>query len=65
MWRALAAGVSVTRFKDSRDVPISGTVPHPFFFNRARSITGVTSGARQEMAVHVDAMWVDARSGRR
>ena len=39
-------------------MPISGTVPHPFFFNRARAISGVTSGARQEMAVHVDAMWV-------
>ena len=39
-------------------MPISGSVPHPFFFNRARSVTGVTSGAREEMAVHVDAMWV-------
>jgi hypothetical protein len=58
VWRGLAAGVSVTRFEDSRDVPISGSVPHPFFFNRARPITGVTSGAREEMAVHVDAMWV-------
>jgi hypothetical protein len=58
VWRALAAGVSVTRFKDSRDVPVNGSVPHPFFFNRARSVSGVTSGARQEMAVHVDAMWV-------
>ena len=58
VWRALAAGVSVTRFKDSRDVPVSGTVPHPFFFNRARAVNGVTSGVRQEMAVHVDAMWV-------
>jgi hypothetical protein len=58
VWRALAAGVSVTRFEDSRDVPVSGTVPHPFFFNRTRSIAGTTSGAREEMAVHVDAMWV-------
>jgi hypothetical protein len=58
VWRGLAAGVSVTRFKDSRDVPVSGSVPHPFFFNRARPVEGVTSGARQEMAVHVDAMWV-------
>jgi hypothetical protein len=58
VWRALAAGVSVTRFEDSRDVPVSGSVPHPFFFNRARAVTGMTSGARQEMAVHVDAMWV-------
>ena len=58
VWRALAAGVSVTRFQDSRDVPVSGSVPHPFFFNRSRSITGMTSGAREEMAVHVNAMWV-------
>ena len=58
VWRALAAGVSVTRFQDSRDVPVSGSVPHPFFFNRARAINGVTSGAREEMAVHVNAMWV-------
>ena len=26
-------------------MPVSGTVPHPFFFNRARSINGVTSCA--------------------
>lgn len=58
VWRGLAAGASVTRFKDSRDVPVTGTVPHPFFFNRARAINGVVSGAREEMAVHVDAMWV-------
>ena len=58
VWRALAAGVSVTRFKNSGDVPVNGSVPHPFFFNRARPVTGVAPGVRQEMAVHVDAMWV-------
>ena len=73
VWRALAAGVSVTRFKDSReDVPSERHRAAPFFYNRARAVTGVTSGARQEMAVHVDAMWVvpdqaedDARGLRR
>ena len=58
VWRALAAGVSVTRFSDSQDVSVSGSIPHPFFFNRARAISGVTAGAREEMAVHVNAMWV-------
>jgi hypothetical protein len=58
MWKGLGVGVAVTRFKKTDDVPVDGTVPHPFFFNRARSVGGVASGSRQETAVHVDATWV-------
>jgi hypothetical protein len=58
VWKGLGAGVAVTRFEDSRDVTVSGTVPHPFFFNRARTVSGAIEGTRQETAVHVNATWV-------
>jgi hypothetical protein len=54
----LGVGVAVTRFSVDDDVQISGTVPHPFFFNQPRSLTGTASGTREELAIHIDAVYV-------
>lgn len=56
--RNLGVGVAVTRFSVDNDVRIAGTVPHPFFFNQSRSLTGTASGTREERAIHVDAVYV-------
>ncbi len=56
LWRRLAVGVGVTRFSRSTPSTLSGSVPHPFFFNRPRSVTGDVGGVRrEELAVHVQA----------
>jgi hypothetical protein len=56
VWRSLAVGVGVTRFSHSTPIAFSVSVPHPFFFNRARSVTGDVGGVkREELAVHVQA----------
>jgi hypothetical protein len=58
LWGGLGAGVAVTRYSKSGDIGVSGTVPHPFFFNQPRAIDGTTPGKREELAVHVDAVYV-------
>ena len=56
MWRNLAVGVGVTRFSHSTPIALTASVPHPFFFNRARSVTGDIGGLkREELAVHIQA----------
>ena len=59
VWRQLGVGVGVSRF--SRDTPaqLSADVPHPFFFNRPREVSGEVGGLkREELAFHVQARGV-------
>lgn len=53
LWRNLAVGVGVSRFSKSTVTVIDASVPHPFFFNQPRSVTGEFGGTRSELAVHV------------
>jgi hypothetical protein len=56
IWRALGVGVGITRYSKNTPIAFSASVPHPFFFNRARSVTGDIGGLkREELAVHVQA----------
>ena len=56
VWKQLGVSVGVTRFSTSTPASLTGTVPHPFFFNRARSIDGSVSGLnREELAIHMQA----------
>jgi hypothetical protein len=56
VWRRLSLGVGVTRLSGSTPSTLNGAVPHPFFFNRPRTVTGGVSGLeREEIAVHVQA----------
>ena len=42
----------------SRDTDVSATIPHPFFFNSPRTITGTAAGLeRKEVATHVQALY--------
>jgi|RhiMethySRZTD1v2_1073278.scaffolds.fasta_scaffold507100_1 opacity protein-like surface antigen len=57
VWRSLGIGVGVTRFSKSGAVSVAGKIPHPFFFNQARSVEGEAGGlTREELAVHIQAM---------
>jgi len=58
IWRNLAVGVNVSVAKRSTDGSVSGAIPHPFFFNTARPISGTAAIKRSENAVHVQALWV-------
>jgi hypothetical protein len=58
VWKNLAVGAMVSVFSKSTPVSVDGTVPHPLYLNRDRSITGTFSAARQDTAAHVQATWV-------
>ncbi len=59
IWRNLAVGVGVSRFSKNGTATISAQVPHPFFFNKPRTVSGdAASLARDETAVHLEALWM-------
>lgn len=56
LWRRLGIGVDVSRFALSTPMQLTAAVPHPFFFNQPRTVTGDVGGLqREELAVHVQA----------
>ena len=56
VWPHLSLGVGVSRVSRSTPAAVSGSIPHPFFFNRPRSVGGEATGLTQdERAVHVRA----------
>jgi len=58
LWKGLALGAGFTRFDGGHDASVDARIPHPFFFDRHRSITGSAPNlARQERAVHVHVRW--------
>jgi hypothetical protein len=52
--RMLSAGAAFTRYSVSGSGALTASIPHPFFFNRPRQISGDVSGLdRNENVVHV------------
>ena len=65
IWRNMAVGVAVTRFTKTNSATVSASIPHPFFFNAPRQVSGDAGGVQhEETAVHIQAAWV-APVGRR
>jgi hypothetical protein len=59
LWRNLAAGVGVSWLSKDATGSVSAQVPHPFFFNKPRSVAGdAASLAHEETAVHLEALWM-------
>ncbi len=58
VWKQLAVGVGLTLFSASTTTTINAQVPHPFFFNQPRTVTGEVDGDRSETAVHIQARWL-------
>lgn len=64
LWRGLHGGVSVSRVEDTGAGDLTAQVPHPLFFDRARTVTGEISGiARRELAQHVSVGWMIPAAG--
>ncbi|HET9361673.1 MAG TPA: hypothetical protein VFO58_18100, partial [Vicinamibacterales bacterium] len=51
--RNVGVGVGLTRFSTSTVTAVNASVPHPFFFNQPRAVTGDVNGSREELAIHV------------
>ena len=54
LWRRLGVGVGFSRFSVATPSTVTASIPHPFFFNRARAVNGdATDLKREEVAIHV------------
>lgn len=61
----LGVGVGVTRFSKSTPTQLNASVPHPFFFNQGRDVSGEVGGlTREELAVHVRASYLLVPAGK-
>jgi len=59
----LAFGVSFSRYQKVGDVKVSAQIPHPFFFDRSRTVTGTAEDlSRQETGLHGKVVFI-ARVG--
>jgi len=53
----LAVGATLQRFENDREASYTASLPHPFFFDRFRELSGAASGlTHEETAIHLDAV---------
>jgi hypothetical protein len=65
LWKNLGAGVAVSYFTRDDSAATTSSVPHPFFFDMPREVTGDATGVkRTETAAHVQAMYLINTGGR-
>lgn len=61
---AFGVGIAISSFKNSAAATVTGSIPHPFFLNTPRPLSGTTSPLeRSETAMHIQAAY--ARSSGR
>jgi len=60
----LAVGFAVSYLTHDSTASITADIPHPFFFNRPRSISGSTPVSRTEGAGHIEAVYELSGGGR-
>jgi hypothetical protein len=62
--RQLAVGASFSKFERAGNVAVDARLPHPFFFNHARTVTGTANDlARRETALHGRVSWTGVMGG--
>jgi Outer membrane protein beta-barrel domain len=54
----LGVGYATSYRRQTDHSRISGAVPHPFYFNQARAVSGVGSLKREDLAFHLAAIWM-------
>ncbi|MEO7272253.1 MAG: hypothetical protein ABIX28_09660 [Vicinamibacterales bacterium] len=58
VWRDLFVGATYSRVHDSAPASVSGQIPHPFFFNQPRTISGESADlSHDENGVHISVYW--------
>ena len=57
IWKQLSAGVGVSHTSRSDDAAIDASLPHPFFDNQPRQISGTANATHEEMGVDVKIGW--------
>lgn len=60
----LGFGFGVTFGTKKEDAPVTASVPHPFYFNQPRTLSGTTALERSDLMVHLAALWLIPASER-
>ena len=61
LWKNLSAGVSYHQEQNDADAIVTGSIPHPIFFNQPRTLSPpvtVSAMERKESAVHAQFGWM-------
>jgi Outer membrane protein beta-barrel domain len=59
VWRNLGIGAAVSSYRKESPATIDARIPYPFDFNQFREVSGDTGSLkREELAVHVQALWM-------
>jgi hypothetical protein len=54
-----AVGVAISSYSELRDAPVTGSIPHPFFFKTPRALAGTAAGLQHsEFDTHIQAAYV-------
>ncbi len=64
LWRHLGIGATLSALHENQPTTLSITVPHPVFFNRPTTGNAADSSSHNELALHLQALFV-ASVGRR
>src|SRR5690349_8752111 len=65
VWKNLGVGVAVSATSGKGDAEVTASVPHPFFFNQPRTVTGTETGiAHSETGIHVQVQYLVPATGR-
>ncbi len=59
VWHHLGVALAVTWSRQTKDGSVSASIPHPFYFNAPRTVSGTAADLlRQELAIHLDPSFV-------
>lgn len=65
MWKNLGVGVAVSVTSGKGKTDVTASVPHPFFFNQPRTVTGTENDiTHSETGVHLQVQYLVPASGR-
>lgn len=58
VWDKLYAGVSFTHASDTSNGDVTGSIPHPFYYDQFRAVTGQATGLKHsDTAIHLQAVY--------
>lgn len=64
VWKNLGLGVAVSRATGNGTADVTASVPHPFFFNQPRTVTGTEKGiVHAETGAHLQVQYLVPASG--
>jgi hypothetical protein len=65
LWKNIGVGIAVSHASGNGRADVTASVPHPFFFNQLRTVTGTENGiVHGETGVHLELQYLVPATGR-